>query len=177
VDLSNGRVAWNTLLEFIETTSLQSLKGRSAPMSADDGRRALTELLADEALCALRIGEESGILEMEEGLWIINASVLESLKDMAIVRLEEELRKQYSNVFRNHEYYDLCADNKSFVVFPNQQQLNTLLRLHSDVACRTCKSTEVICILTAAEYLDDSIVTPSNLIMKTMDGGLTTIAI
>ncbi len=177
VDLSNGRVAWNTLLEFIETTSLQSLKGRSAPMSADDGRRALTELLADEALCALRIGEESGILEMEEGLWIINASVLESLKDMAIVRLEEELRKQYSNVFRNHEYYDLCADNKSFVVFPNQQQLNTLLRLHSDVACRTCKSTEVICILTAAEYLDDSIVTPSNLIMKTMDDGLTTIAI
>ena len=89
----------------------------------------------------------------------------------------KELRKQHSTVSKNHDYYDLCADKKSFVIFPTQQQLNTLLRLHSDIACRTCKSTEVICILTASEYLDDSVVTPSNLIMKTMDDGLATIAV
>ncbi len=177
VDLSKGRIIWKTLLEFIETTSLQSLKGRSAPMSAEDGRRALTELLADEALCALRVGNDRGILKMDPGLWIVNSSVLEGLKDLAVRGLEKELRKRYSTVSRNHEYYDLCADKKSFVIFPTQQQLNTLLRLHSDIACRTCSSTEVICILTASEYLDDSVVTPSNLIMKTMDDGLTTIAI
>ncbi|MHA1637104.1 MAG: ATP-binding protein [Candidatus Thorarchaeota archaeon] len=177
VDLSKGNIIWKTLLEFIDTTSLQSLKGRSAPMNAEDGRRALTELLADEALCALRVGNESGVLNMEQGLWIVNASVLKGLKDLAVRWLEKELRKRYSTVSKNHEYYDLCADRKSFVIFPTQQQLNTLLRLHSDVACRTCKSTEVICILTASEYLDDSVVTPSNLIMKTMDDGLATIAV
>ena len=177
VDISKGRVAWETLLEFIETTALQSKKARSAPMNAEEGRRALTELLADEALVAVRMGADKGLVSLEEGLWIVNIAVLKDLKDQAVHELEKELNKRAAVVHQGHGYYDLCADKKSFAVFPTQQELNTLLRLHSDVACRTCKSTEMICILTASEYLDDSVVTPSNLVMRTMDDGLASILI
>jgi len=178
VDLSNGRVEWETLLEFIETTALQSLKGRTAPMNIDEGRRALTELLADEALVALRIGKEKEFIDLEEGLWIINATILKELRDDTIKVIEKKLSGRNSmTVFKNHGYYDLCVGEKSYVIFPTQQQLNTLIRVHSDIACRTCKSSQVICILTAVEYLDDSMVTPSNLIMRTMDDGLATVII
>ena len=165
-------------MEFIETTALQSLKGRTAPMNIDEGRRALTELLADEALVALRIGKEKEFIDLKEGLWIINATILKELRDDTIKTIEKKLSEQNSmTVSKNHGYYDLCVGEKSYVVFPTQQQLNTLLRVHSDIACRTCKSSQVICILTAAEYLDDSMVTPSNLIMRTMDDGLATVII
>lgn len=169
VDISNGQVKWEELLEFIETTSLQSLKGRSAPLNAEEGKRALTELLADEVLIALRVTNESHFVELVEGLWLVNSSVLKSLKEKAIDSIEEELKKHHSNVSRNHGYYDLCVGDTSYVIFPNQQQLNTLLHLHSDVACRTCKSKKVVCVLTAIEYLEESVTTPSNLIVKTMD--------
>ena len=168
VDLSNGQIKWEVLLEFIETTALQSHKGRSAPLTVDEGRRALTELLADEVLIALR-SNESKVIEMEQGLWIVNSSILKRLKETATKIIETELKKHHSKVSRNHGYYDLCANNTSYVIFPNQQQLSTLLNLHSDIACRTCKSSKVVCILTATEYLEDSVVTPGNLIIKTMD--------
>ena len=169
VDLSNGQIKWEVLLDFIETTALQSLKGRSAPLTIDEGRRALTELLADEVLIALRSNEESKFIDMDQGLWVVNSSVLKKLKETAVQIIEVELKKHHSKVSRNHGYYDLCANNTSYVIFPNQQQLSTLLNLHSDVACRTCKSAKVVCILTASEYLEDSIVTPGNLIIKTVD--------
>ena len=116
-------------------------------------------------------------MDLEEGLWIVNTDVLESLKRKAIDELRKELEKRFDSVSLGHGYYDICANMKSYVVFPTQQELSTLIRLHSDVACRKCDSREVICILTAAEYLEDSIVTPSNLIMRTMDEGLTSIFI
>ena len=169
VDLSNGQIKWEVLLEFIETTALQSLKGRSAPLTVEEGRRALTELLADEVLIALRSNDESKFVDIEQGLWIVNSSILKKLKEAAIQIIEVELKKHHSKVSRNHGYYDLCANNTSYVIFPNQQQLSTLLNLHSDVACRTCKSAKVVCILTASEYLEDSVVTPGNLVIKTMD--------
>ena len=169
VDLSNGQIKWEVLLDFIETTALQSHKGRSAPLTVDEGRRALTELLADEVLIALRSNTDSKVIEIEQGLWIVNSSILKRLKEAATQIIEVELKKHHSKVSRNHGYYDLCANNTSYVIFPNQQQLSTLLNLHSDVACRTCKSSKVVCILTASEYLEDSVVTPGNLIIKTMD--------
>jgi hypothetical protein len=172
VDLSNGQIKWEVLLDFIETTSLQSHKGRSAPLTIEEGRRALTELLADEVLIALRSNDETKFVDMEQGLWIVNSSVLKKLKEAATNFIEVELSKHHSKVSRNHGYYDLCANNTSYVIFPNQQQLSTLLNLHSDVACRTCKSSKVVCILTASEYLEDSVVTPGNLIIKTMDDSL-----
>ena len=92
VDISNGQVRWEDLLEFIETTSLQSLKGRSAPLSMEEGKRALTELLADEVLIALRVTDESQLIELAEGLWLVNSSVLKNLKEKAIVTIEEELK-------------------------------------------------------------------------------------
>ncbi len=169
VDLSNGQIKWEVLLDFIETTALQSHKGRSAPLTVDEGRRALTELLADEVLIALRSNTESKVIEMEQGLWIVNSSILKRLKEAATQIIEIELKKHHSKVSCNHGYYDLCANNTSYVIFPNQQQLSTLLNLHSDIACRTCKSSKVVCILTASEYLEDSVVTPGNLIIRTMD--------
>ncbi len=169
VDISNGQVKWEELLEFIETTSVQSLKGRSAPLNMEEGKRALTELLADEVLIALRVNDETQFIELSEGLWLVNSSILKSLKEKAIDTIEEELKKHHTNVSRNHGYYDLCVGDASYVIFPNQQQLNTLLHLHSDVACRTCKSTKVVCVLTAVEYLEESVTTPSNLIVKTLD--------
>jgi DNA helicase HerA-like ATPase len=169
VDISNGQVKWEDLLEFIETTALQSLKGRAAPLNIEEGKRALTELLADEVLIALRVEDASQFVELEEGLWLVNSSVLQDLKRSAVNLIEIALKKRNEKVSRNHGYYDLCVGNTSFVIFPNQQQLNTLLHLHSDVACRTCKSTQVVCVLTASEYLEDDITTPSNLIVKTMD--------
>ncbi|MGY5858970.1 MAG: DUF87 domain-containing protein, partial [Candidatus Thorarchaeota archaeon] len=170
VDLSNGKIKWEVLLDFIETTAIQSHKGRSAPLTVEEGRRALTELLADEVLIALRSNDdESKFIEMEQGLWIVNSSILKKLKESATRIIETELKKHHAKVSRDHGYYDLCANNTSYVIFPNQQQLSTLLNLHSDVACRTCKSSKVVCILTASEYLEDSVVTPGNLIIKTMD--------
>jgi DNA helicase HerA-like ATPase len=175
VDLSNGQVRWEVLLDFIETTALQSLKGRSAPLIAEEGRRALTELLADEVLTALRMNNESKFLDLGQGLWIVNSSILQELKEKATDIIEAELKKHHSDVSCDHGYYDLCAGNTSYVIFPNQQQLSTLLNLHSDVACRTCKSTQVVCILTASEYLEDSVVTPGNLIVRTMDDSVSTL--
>jgi hypothetical protein len=172
VDISNGQVKWEELLEFIETTALQSLKGRSAPLNIEEGKRALTELLADEVLIALRVNDESQFVELAEGLWLVNSSVLKSLKEKAITKIEQELKKHHPKVSKNHGYYDLCVGNISYVIFPNQQQLNTLLHLHSDIACRTCKSTKVVCVLTASEYLEESETTPSNLIVKTMDDNM-----
>ncbi|MFW9847774.1 MAG: ATP-binding protein [Candidatus Thorarchaeota archaeon] len=177
VDISNGLVIWESLLEFIATTALQSKKGRSAPMNEEEGRRALTELLADEALVAIRMGANESLIDLEEGLWIVNATVLKEFKDQAVKELEDELKKRNNSIAKGHGYYDICTTKRSFVVFPTQQELNTLLRLHSDVACRICASTEVVCILTAAEYLDDTVVTPSNLKMRTMDDGLTSIVV
>jgi hypothetical protein len=172
VGLSDGHVAWDALLEFIETTALQSLKGRSAPMSVEEGKRALTELLADEVLVALRVGDEKRYTDFEKGLWIVNSSVLGNLKERAINLLIGGIGKQIGPVSQGHEYYDFCVGKKSYVVFPTQQQLNTLLNLHSDLACRICGSTQVICLLTAAEYLDDSAIVPANLTMKTMDDAI-----
>ena len=177
VDVSNGCVRWDILIEFIENTAMQSIQGKSTPMNIDDGRRALTELLADEVLVALRIGEDRQFIDLESGLWIVNSSILENLKMKSIETLEKVLKNNNAIVSRNHGYYDLCAGNKSYVVFPTQQQLNTLLNLHSEIACRKCNSTEVIVILTAAEYLDDKYVTPENLRLGTMADNMATLFI
>ncbi|MFX1482611.1 MAG: ATP-binding protein [Promethearchaeota archaeon] len=168
VDISNGQVKWEDLLEFIETTALQSLKSRATPLNIEEGKRALTELLADEVLIALRVDGDSKFLDFENGLWLVNSSVLKNLKDNAVDAIEVALKQRHDKVFRNHGYYDLCVSGTSYVIFPNQQQLNTLLNLHSDVACRTCKSKQVVCVLTASEYLEETITTPGNLIIRTM---------
>jgi DNA-binding HxlR family transcriptional regulator len=172
VDLSNGRAEWKSILEFIETTALQSSKARSVPLTIEDGRRALTELLADEMLVALRIGNYKKIINLDKGVWIVNSVVLRELKDKAIESLKTEFRKKGYSVSCDHGYYDLCVNEKSYVVFPTQQELNTLLRLHSDIACRICNSTQVVCILTAKEYFDENVPIPSNLSILTMDSGM-----
>jgi hypothetical protein len=155
-------------MTFIENTAIQSNQSRTSSMNIDDGRRALTELLADEVLVALRIGEDKQFIELDSGLWIVNSSILDGLKRKSIEKLESILSRSNDVVSRNHGYYDICAGNKSYVVFPTQQQLNTLLNIHSEIACRKCNSKEVVVILTAAEYVDDNYMTPENLRLGTM---------
>ncbi len=162
VGLSEGHVQWDVLLDFIETTALQSVKSHTAPLSVEEGKRALTELLADEVLIALRVGEKLEFVNLHKGLWIVNSAMLEDFKKSVIDALGKDLRSQNGRVKRNHSYYDLCCNGVSYVVFPNQQQLNTLLHLHNNIACRTCGSTRIVCVLTAAEYLDESIAMPGN---------------
>jgi hypothetical protein len=172
IDISNGQVKWEELLEFIETTAIQSLKGRSTPLNIEEGKRALTELLADEVLIALRVNGASHLINFAKGLWLVNSSVLKCLKEKAIDIIEKELKTHNSKVSRNHGYYDLCVGDTSYVIFPNQQQLNTLLHLHSDLACRTCKSTRVVCVLTASEYLEENATIPSNVVVRTMEDNM-----
>ena len=177
VSLSGGQVLWESILEFIETTSLQSVKGRTAPLMKDEGKRALTELLADEVLTAVRIGGNVGIGGFEKGLWIVNSSVLRDLKTGVIKSFEAEFSRRGLEIRRDHGYYDFCVGSTSYVIFPTQQQLSTLMNLHNDVACRKCESTRVICILTAAEYLEDNAITPGNLTVLTMEDNVAALAV
>lgn len=169
VALSGGRIGWDSTMEFIDTTALQSAKGRTTPLMKDEGRRALTELLADEVLTAIRVGSDIGVPGWERGLWIVNSSILRDLKVSVIASFEQEFARQGLRMERDHGYYDFCVGNTSYVVFPTQQQLSTLMNLHNDVACRKCESVRVVCILTAAEYLEDSAITPSNLTILTIE--------
>ncbi len=162
VDLSDGRIEWGILLEFIETTAMQSVKGNSTPLSVEEGKRALTELLADEVLVALRVGEKPSFVDLHEGLWIVNSATLKEFKDSVIDALEKDFSGRVNQVKRNHGYFDLCYNDVSYAIFPNQQQLTTLLHINSEVACRICKSTRIVGVLTAAEYLEDDIVMPEN---------------
>jgi hypothetical protein len=175
VNLRHGCIKWNEMLEFIETTALQSLRSRAAPLNMQMGRDALTELLGDEALVAVRVGDDSKSTGLDVGLWIVNTPVLKGLKDRVLGLLEEELVKKYGRVRKNHEYYDMCVEDTSYLVFPTQQQLNTLLRLHSDIACRSCGSRRVVCLLTASEYMDDTVTGPENLMLKTLDEGFSAV--
>ena len=177
VSLSSGLAEWEMLLDFIETTALQSLKGRTAPLTKEEGRRALTELLADEVLTAVRVGDGSEFEGLEQGLWIVNSAVLEELKRSATNSLKEEFNRKGLIVHTDHGYYDFCVGDTSYVVFPNQQQLNTLLNLHSEIACRKCESSKVVCILTASEYLEDEVITPGNLLIATLEDNVTALAI
>ncbi|TFF87035.1 ATP-binding protein [Candidatus Thorarchaeota archaeon] len=168
VELRNGQVSWNDVMNFIETTSLQSPQSRSVPLPKELGKRALTELLADEMLTAIRNDTNERWIEIEKGLWIVNTSVLEKFRTEALEFLKGHLSKS-NRVYVGHEFYDLCSGDTSYVIFPTQQQLTTLQRMHGNIACRKCESTRVVCILSAAEYMDESVVNPENLELVTLD--------
>lgn len=163
INLSSGKVRWNTLLDFIETTALQSVQGRSVPMTANEGRHALTELLADGRLVAVRVRNTRAFSGLEEGLWVVGSSAIRDLKKTAVGILESHLLKLNEPIAKGHGYYDLCAGGRSYAVFPSQDQLDALLRLDNDIACKACRSTQAVCILPATEYLSDDTVRPANL--------------
>jgi hypothetical protein len=170
IDVSEGMATWRSVLEFIETTVLQSKRARTVPLNSDEGRRAVTELLADEALTAVRVGENFGYAGISSGLWIVDSNVLIELKDWILDRLVSSLRREGHEIYKNHEYFDLCAGNASYVVFPNQQQLSTLLHLRSEVMCRTCNTKKIVCILSASEYFDERDNVSDNIVFKYLDG-------
>lgn len=174
VEIKSGLVSWDDIINFIETTSLQSSQSRSVPLRKEVGKQALTELLADEMLTAIRNETNDRWIEIDEGLWIVNTRVLERFRKEAMGFLRDHLARS-NLVHVGHEFYDLCSGDTSYVLFPTQQQLTTLQRMHGEIACRKCKSTKVVCILSAAEYMDESIVNPKNLELVTLDRSLKTI--
>lgn len=163
VDLSDGKTRWNTLLEFIETTALQSVKARSVPLSVTEGKHALTELLGDGRLVAVRVKNSGVFSGLEEGLWVVGRSAIRELKRTAVGALESQLLKLNEPIAKGHGCYDLCAAGKSYAVFPSQDQLDILLQLDNEVVCKACKATRAVCILPATEYLDNDTVKPANL--------------
>lgn len=164
VELSGGQVRWNTLLDFIQTTAIQSVRSRSIPMSEDEGKRALTDLLVDGKLIALRVKDKEVFQDLEEGLWTVSCSKIVELREKAVAALEAELVKSSDRVLRNHGHYNLCANRKSYIVFPSQQELNVLLQSVSGTVCSICRSTQTVCVLTAVEYLNEDAVKPPNLV-------------
>jgi len=169
IDISESMATWRSVLEFIETTVLQSKRARTVPLNSDEGRRAVTELLADEVLTAVRVGENFDFEGISSGLWIVNSNVLMKLKDWVLDHLVTSLKGKGHEIYKNHEYFDLCADDASYVVFPNQQQLSTLLHLRSEVICRKCNSKKVVCILSASEYFDERENVSDNIIFRYLD--------
>lgn len=151
-------------MDFIQTTAIQSVRSRSIPMSEDEGRRVLTELLVDEKLVALRVKDKEVFRGLEEGLWAVSGPKIVELREKAVAVLEAELVKSSDRVLRNHGHYNLCADRKSYIVFPSQQELNALLQSVNGPVCNVCKSTQTVCVLTAAEYLNEDAVKPPNLV-------------
>jgi len=164
VELSGGKIRWNTLLDFIQTTAAQSVRSRSIPMSEEEGRRAVTGLLVDERLVVLRVKDKQMFQGFEEGLWVVSCSKIVDLREKAVAALEAELVKSSDRVLRNHGHYNLCADRKSYIVFPSQQELNSLLQSVGGTGCNICKSTQTVCVLTAAEYLNEDAAKPPNLV-------------
>jgi hypothetical protein len=163
VNLSNGKVRWNMLLEFVETTSIQSVKGRSVPLTVNEGRHALTELLGDGRLVAVRVRNGRVFPDLGEGLWVVSRSAIGDLKKTALGALESQLMKLNEPIARGHGCYDLCAGGKSYAVFPSQDQLDILLQLNNEIVCKSCKATRAVCILPATEYLDSGTARPTNL--------------
>ncbi len=167
VESADGRVEWDDLVQFIDTTAAQSAKGRVTSLDIEEGRQALVEMLADETLVAVRI-QDVALEVLDEGLWIVTPKVLGEVKHEVIVRLEERLRRAYGNVRKGHENYDICAGQTSVVVFPSQERLKTLAQTGADAVCRECSTNRIVCILSAEEYLDSGMMLPDYLRVATV---------
>ncbi len=177
VDLTGGQVLWEDIHTFIETTASQSLKTRAPPLAVEEGRKTLTEMLADERLTVVRVSNGMRGITLNEGLWVLNTARLQSLKEEIIQNIQNELHRTCKFVSRNHDGYDICADNTSFVVFPTQHQLEMLRQMRETPACRVCGSTHVVCILSASEYWGDYHYDATRLTIRTLEEDLSALAI
>ncbi len=169
VESSDGRLKWHRLLNFIETTSVQSLKSRTIPLKAEDGRRALTELLADDVLVAIRFTSNYTYNNMDAGLWVVNSTVLEEIRNAITRSIFEQLAQKGISSQNNHGFFDLCDSHQSYIVFPTQEQLKTILDITNSEYCRTCHTKRILCILPASEYLPDNQNVPNSCKIVTLD--------
>ncbi len=175
VDINNGRTRWEEMMDFIETATNQSRGRHSTPISLEDGRRALSELLMDEKLYAFRVTDNMKFVTLEEGLWIVNQETLRILKQTALDALEEELRSRHKKVERGHGSIDVCADGVSYLLFPTRQALARLTNRESDFVCDVCATQELVCVLPAIEYADEIEKPPGYIRMTSLDDGLASV--
>ncbi|NWF94704.1 MAG: DUF853 family protein [Candidatus Thorarchaeota archaeon] len=177
VELRGGQVRWAEALEFIETTARQSSLPRALPLSRNSGESALKRLLADEVLVAIRAGEDRRLISLDEGLWVVNGPTLTSLRESVVQALQDELKHKHGPVWRNHDEYDLCSGGVSYIVFPTQHQLNMVMRIGKGEHCRKCHSRKTVCVLTAAEYGGDDAVATPELLLRTVEEGLSAVVL
>ncbi|TXT56852.1 MAG: hypothetical protein BAJATHORv1_20449 [Candidatus Thorarchaeota archaeon] len=157
VDLSSGHIGWEHLLEFIETTAIQSQHKKSMPLDIEIGRKCLKELLADEKLVAVRVGDYSKIGELSSGLWVLNQDQIEIIRQILIKELQSKLSKTSSGITGiNHNLFHLCSGSTAYLVLPSQKQLTDLLQRQVEMKCEMCDTTKVVCIVAASEYIDDA---------------------
>ncbi len=169
VDSSGGASEWQHILDFIETTSAQSMKGRTTPLKVEDGQRALRELLADDVLVAVRLGSNFSTPNLKPGLWIVNNAILEELRLTLIQHIIDEWASHDPSVNRNHGFYDICEHKTSIIIFPTREQLQAILDVNDSVYCKKCHTTEAICILPASEYVPKDCNIPSSCTIVTLD--------
>ncbi|MHA2034730.1 MAG: ATP-binding protein, partial [Candidatus Thorarchaeota archaeon] len=146
VQINNGRARWEDILQFVETTALQS-QGRHVPrMDLDEGKRALSELLLDERLHAIRVNDRAGFVNLDAGLWILTPTEFEAARSRTLDALEYELRSRGFNTERHHEAFDLCAGAVTYLVFPSRKRVESMRKLDGENICPVCHSRELVCI-------------------------------
>ncbi|MHA1654128.1 MAG: ATP-binding protein [Candidatus Thorarchaeota archaeon] len=172
VQINNGRARWEDVLQFVETTALQS-QGRHVPrMDLDEGKRALSELLLDERLHAIRVNDRAGFVDLDAGLWVLTPTEFEAARSRTLDALEYELRSRGFNTERHHEAFDLCAGAVTYLVFPSRKRVESMRKLDGQDICPVCHSRELVCILPAIEYAEDIDDTPTNIHIVTLDSGV-----
>ncbi|MHA1771164.1 MAG: ATP-binding protein [Candidatus Thorarchaeota archaeon] len=172
IDINEGNILWEDLMQFMETTVSQSHKRHSVPMHKDDGQRALSEMLIDEKLFAFRVTSNMRFVSFNEGLWIVSPKRLYSLRAEALDALREELEKRHDSVKRDHSPLDICAGGVSYLVFPTKKILDQVANQKDEYVCPVCHSKKLICILPAIEYIDEFEEKPEFMQITSLDNGV-----
>ncbi|MBD3405591.1 MAG: DUF87 domain-containing protein [Candidatus Lokiarchaeota archaeon] len=173
VKISDGSIEWNNLLEFIETTAIQSHNKRSIPLDIEMGTKCLKELLADEELIAIRIGEYTTINGYSPGLWVLGANQIMKIKEHVIQDIQKHLLKKSNKIGLAHESYDICDGTTSYIILPSQKQLSEISNCEKEVKCEVCGATKIICIVAASEYIDERLLKKENIQIRTIEEGIT----
>ncbi len=175
VEINGGSILWDDLMQFMETTVSQSHKRHSIPMNVEEGQRALSEMLIDERLFALRVTSNMEFISFTEGLWLVSPTRFQTLKSQALEALEKELRKHGRKVETGHSPFDICANDISYIVFPTKKVMNQVTDQRSEHVCQVCSSHQLVCILPAIEYVDEFEDMPDFMSVTSLDDGLVSV--
>ncbi|MCF2137280.1 MAG: DUF87 domain-containing protein [Candidatus Thorarchaeota archaeon] len=172
IEINDGNILWEDLIQFMETTVSQSHKRHSVPMQKEDGQRALSEMLIDEKIFAFRVTPNMRFVSLNEGLWIVSPEKLHLLKSRALDALESELVKRHGSANRSHSPLDICAGGVSYLVFPTKKILDKVTSQKNEYVCQVCHSKKLICILPAIEYIDEFEEKPEFMQITSLDNGV-----
>ncbi len=154
VTINNGRVRWGELLEFLDTVAVQSTGAHSVELNKSGGRRALSELLLDEKLFAIRVPYSIDDLSIDRGLWVATQSFLNQLRDYCLAHLLDSLRKQGSES-PTVCGKSICDGSMTYLVFPSRSEIYDSVRHDGGPHGEECPPSILTIILPAAEYADN----------------------